>query len=100
MDYARHYSGRKFRHKLKNISGVGQLVDQAGALYGLLRDPETPRWVKATCLGALGYLVLPTDAVADIIPVAGYLDDAGMITAAIASLGSQWREKDGTADAG
>ncbi|WP_421786904.1 YkvA family protein [Hyphobacterium sp.] len=93
MDYSRHYSGRKFRHKLKNISGIGQLVDQAGGLYGLLRDPATPRWVKATCVGALGYLILPTDAVADIIPVAGYLDDAGMITAAIASLGSQWQRR-------
>jgi uncharacterized membrane protein YkvA (DUF1232 family) len=44
-------------------------------------------------VGALGYLILPTDAVADIIPVAGYLDDAGMITAAIASLGSQWQRR-------
>jgi uncharacterized membrane protein YkvA (DUF1232 family) len=93
MDYARHFSTRKFQHKLKNISGVGQIVDQAGALYGLMRDPETPRWVKATCVGALGYLVLPTDAVADFVPVAGYLDDAGMIAAAIASLGSQWQRK-------
>ncbi|WP_421791402.1 YkvA family protein [Hyphobacterium sp.] len=93
MDYSRHYSGRKFQDKLKNISGVGVLVEQAGMLYGLLRDPETPRWVKATCLGALGYLILPTDAVADVIPVAGYLDDAGMITAAIASLGTQWQQK-------
>lgn len=93
MDHARHFSAGKFTSKLKNISGVGQLVDQAGTLYGLLRDPETPHWVKATCLGALGYLVLPTDAVADFVPVAGYLDDAGVIAAAIASLGGQWQQK-------
>lgn len=95
MDHARHFSAGKFTSKLKHISGVGQLVDQASGLYGLLRDPETPRWVKATCLGALGYLVLPTDAVADFIPVAGYVDDAGMIAAAIASLGAQWQQKQG-----
>lgn len=99
MDHARHFSAGKFKSKLKNISGVGQLVDQAGTLYGLLRDPETPRWVKATCVGALGYLVLPTDAVADFVPVAGYLDDAGMIAAAIASLGGQWKAQRATSDA-
>jgi len=98
MDHARHFSTGKFKSKLKNISGIGQLVDQAGMLYGLLRDPETPRWVKATCLGALGYLVLPTDAVADFVPVAGYLDDAGMIAAAIAALGGQWKERQATVE--
>lgn len=93
MDHARHFSAGKFTSKLKHISGVGQLVDQASSLYGLLRDPETPRWVKATCLTALGYLILPTDAVSDFIPVAGYVDDAGMISAAIAAIGSQWQKK-------
>jgi len=98
MDHARHFSAGKFTSKLKHISGVGQLVDQSSALYSLLRDPVTPRWVKATCLGALGYLVLPTDAVADFVPVAGYLDDAGMISAAIAALGSQWQKQQAPAE--
>ena len=98
MDHARHFSAGKFTSKLKHISGVGQLVDQSSALYSLLRDPVTPRWVKATCLGALGYLVLPTDAVADFVPVAGYLDDAGMISAAIAALGSQWKQQQAPAE--
>ncbi len=42
------------------------------------------------CLSALGYLILPTDAVADIIPVAGLVDDAALITAAITAIGSRW----------
>lgn len=89
-DHARHYSDEAFAAKMGRISGVSDLLDSSKRLYRILKSPDTPRWVKAMCLTALGYLILPTDAVADIIPVAGFIDDATMITAAITAIGSRW----------
>ncbi len=37
-------------------------------------------------VGALGYLILPTDLIPDIIPGAGYGDDWGAIVAALATV--------------
>ena len=85
-DHARHYSDEAFAAKMGRISGVSDLVNSSRRLYRILKSPDTPRWVKAMCLTALGYLVLPTD----IIPVAGLVDDATMITAAITAIGSRW----------
>ena len=43
--------------------------------------------MKATILGALGYLISPIDAIPDFIPVAGFSDDLGVLAAAIAAIG-------------
>ena len=45
-------------------------------------------WAIAAIIGAIIYVVSPIDAVPDFIPVAGWLDDAGVVAAAIASLGT------------
>ena len=89
-DHSRHYSDAAFAEKLGKISGVSELFDGSRRLYRILKSPDTPRWIKLMCLSALGYLILPTDAVADIIPVAGLVDDAALITAAITAIGSRW----------
>ena len=47
-----------------------------------------PAWAIATIIGAIIYVVSPIDAVPDIIPVAGWLDDAGVVAAAIGALGT------------
>lgn len=36
---------------------------------------------KMLILGALGYFILPVDAIPDFIPVAGYTDDLAALTA-------------------
>jgi uncharacterized membrane protein YkvA (DUF1232 family) len=55
-------------------------------LYVLLTDGDLPVWCYALIIGALAYLVNPFDAVPDLIPFAGYLDDLSVITAALAAL--------------
>lgn len=35
--------------------------------------------MKATIIGALGYFICPLDVISDVIPVAGYTDDAGVL---------------------
>jgi uncharacterized membrane protein YkvA (DUF1232 family) len=89
-DFARAYSERAFKAKLGALGGVKALFDAARKIHALLRDPATPIWVKGVCVAALGYLILPTDAVTDFIPVLGHGDDLAMLTAAIAAIASRW----------
>lgn len=46
-------------------------------------------WAKGVVAGALGYFILPTDAIPDFIAGLGYTDDAGVIAGAVAALGSK-----------
>ena len=50
----------------------------------LLRDPRVPRSAKVALVVLVPYLALPFDLVPDFIPVAGQLDDAILVAAAIA----------------
>lgn len=59
------------------------------SLYFLIKDPKTAWGVKAIAVGALMYLISPIDAIPDAIPIAGLADDAAIIIAAVASLGSE-----------
>ncbi len=47
-----------------------------------------PAWAIAAIIGAIIYVVSPINAVPDIIPVDGWLDDAGVVAAAIGALGT------------
>ena len=42
--------------------------------------------MRYTLLGALGYFVLPIDALPDIMPFLGFTDDAAVLAAAIAAV--------------
>jgi uncharacterized membrane protein YkvA (DUF1232 family) len=50
----------------------------------LLRDDRVPRRAKVVLGLLVAYLVMPLDVVPDFIPVAGQLDDAILVVAAIA----------------
>lgn len=51
-------------------------------------DPATPRRVRMTLLAALAYFVAPIDLLPDVLPLLGFTDDAGVLMAAIALVGS------------
>jgi uncharacterized membrane protein YkvA (DUF1232 family) len=84
--HSRAYSEGAFKAKLSNIAGLDKLINAAKQVHDLLRDPQTPLWVKGLCIAVLGYLIVPTDAVADFVPVLGYGDDLAALTAAIATI--------------
>jgi len=64
-------------------------VRDARALYGYMLDARVPWYLKSVAVAALAYLVCPLDLIPDAIPVIGYLDDAGVIAAAVAHLSSE-----------
>lgn len=45
--------------------------------------PETPARVKAVFYGALGYFLLPLDAVPDFLPLVGWGDDLTIVAGAL-----------------
>lgn len=83
-DYSEHYDESTFWEKAAKVifkAGKGT-IEKALTLYYCLQDRDTPSWAKATIIGALGYFIFPVDAIPDVIPVVGFVDDAAVIGAA------------------
>jgi uncharacterized membrane protein YkvA (DUF1232 family) len=47
-----------------------------------VRDPAVAAWRKLLGVAAVAYLISPVDFIPDVIPLLGWLDDAGVMTAA------------------
>jgi len=62
-------------------------------LFYAFKNSDTPVWAKTVIIGALGYLILPTDAVPDFIPVTGYSDDAATLATAILTIAGHIKEE-------
>ncbi|MDR1406420.1 MAG: DUF1232 domain-containing protein [Tannerella sp.] len=80
-DYEEYYDEDSFGRKLKAVAGkLGETVLRPVlTLYYILRDGHVTMRDKAYILGALGYFILPADAIPDFIAVIGYTDDIAVI---------------------
>jgi len=78
--------GTDFMARLKRVAKRIPFAEDLLAAWFCARDPATPRRVRMTLLAALGYFVLPMDALPDIMPLLGFTDDAAVIAAAIAAV--------------
>lgn len=70
-----------------------ELVQSALALWYCLMDERTSLPDRGVIAAALVYLISPIDAIPDFTPVIGYTDDASVIAAALAVLGSAVTEE-------
>ena len=73
---------RSFAAKLREVAVKVPFAVQAAAMYYAMIDPKTPLRVKATAAAALLYFIAPLDAITDLLPFAGYTDDAAVLYAA------------------
>jgi len=80
--------GAEFLSRLKRVARRIPFAEDLLAAWFCARDPATPRRVRMTLLAALGYFVLPLDALPDIMPLLGFTDDAAVIAAALAAVAS------------
>ena len=93
------YSDESFWEKVGKyaLTAGKKVIELALTLYYALMDPETPKTAKATILAALGYFIVPTDAIPDPTPVVGFSDDYGVLLLAAAcvaaSIKPEHREK-------
>ena len=84
--YLQSYSPTRFWAKVGGVAKqAGYEVMEKGLwLYYAAAKPEVPVKARATIYGALGYLILPTDILPDIVPVGGYGDDLTVLLGAVA----------------
>jgi uncharacterized membrane protein YkvA (DUF1232 family) len=89
-DYKNYYSERSFRNKLQQMAKTAgvQVVYAALLLYFLMKDPQVSVKTKITITAALGYFILPTDAIPDLLPVLGFSDDLGVLIFALSQIRS------------
>lgn len=77
----------------KKASNLGSKVEDFKLLLSMFKDGVSGKYSispkhYAIIGGAILYVVSPIDAIPDIIPVVGWLDDIGIVGMAISSLGT------------
>ena len=80
-----------FWPKVRRTAARIPFAKEAVAAWHAARDPETPFRAKAMMLAGLGYFVMPVDAIPDVFMGIGFTDDAAVIAAMIALVGSNIR---------
>lgn len=82
------YSDTGFWDKLKGYAKIAgrEVVEKALLLYYAAQEEKAPAWAKGTIIAALGYFIMPLDAVADLTPAIGYTDDLGVLVLALAAV--------------
>jgi uncharacterized membrane protein YkvA (DUF1232 family) len=92
--YEEAFSEVGFWTKLKKYASTAgkEVVEKALLLFYAFQEEKAPKWAKATIAGALGYFIVPLDAIADITPAVGYADDLGVLALAIAAVATYINE--------
>lgn len=77
-NYEKHYSESSFWDKIKGVAIKAgyELIRNALLLYYAMQSPDMPIKDKAIIMAVLGYFILPTDLIPDMIAVLGFTDDA------------------------
>ena len=81
IPYRRHFSDSAF---WKKFSGASRKIGRTASFYALvlyyvMLSPNVSFQNKCIICGALGYLVLPTDLLPDVVPLLGFTDDIAAI---------------------
>lgn len=93
IEPSRKRTKRKFLPKLLRVAGRIPFADDLAAAYYAAIDPATPKKAKAVLFAALGYFVVPSDMVPDVIAGLGFTDDATVLATALSIVGTQVRER-------
>lgn len=79
--------------KTSTASAGRKTIEIALTLYYAASSESTPAMVKALIWGALAYFVMPLDAIPDLIPLAGFTDDATALASAAAMSAASIRQE-------
>ncbi|ART83429.1 hypothetical protein CBP31_13025 [Oceanisphaera profunda] len=91
QDHQEHYSEGAFWNKAKKLGR--KVLMPALKLYYAAQDSDTPAWAKAIIYSALGYLILPVDAIPDVLLGVGYVDDFGVLLGALGVVAAHIKDK-------
>ena len=83
-EYAAEYDEASFRDKLRTAArnAGSAVVERALALRYVAVSAETPAWARECAHAALGYFIVPLDAIPDAAP-AGFCDDLAVLATAL-----------------
>ncbi len=83
------YVHENFEEKMQSLRGGIRLAKHMLALFRYMTDGAIPWYKKSVVVAALVYFIMPFDAIPDMLPLIGYLDDFGVIAATLAFLGKE-----------
>ncbi len=80
--YASKYDELELKPFLKETAKMlgKHIVLYVMIIYTLISDSKVPVKIKLVFTAAIGYLLLPTDFVADFLPIIGFTDDIAFLT--------------------
>ena len=83
--YQDNYSQNGLQRKIKAVArwAGAKGIYAVLLLYYVLQSPTISKADKSKIYGALGYFILPTDLIADFLPIAGYSDDLAALLIAL-----------------
>lgn len=89
-NYSKHYSETSLWEKLKSVSksAGSKVVYAVLLLFYAMKDKNVSIKTKLTIVAALGYFILPTDAIFDLTPLIGFSDDLGVLLFALSQISS------------
>ena len=87
-------SSATFWRKLRGMVAIAgrKTLFSSLVLFNCLKDRDTPAWARGVIVGALGYLILPTELIPDMLPGAGYGDDWSTIVVALGTVAAYIKE--------
>lgn len=88
--YSKNYTEESLWRKIRQYSkSAGAAVVYAVLLlYYVMSDKQVSVKTKMLITAALGYFILPTDAIFDLAPLIGYTDDLGVLLFALSQVSS------------
>ena len=87
-EYSKYYSEKSLWEKIKKFSksaGV-KVIYAVLLLYYAMKDNSVSIKTKLLIAAALGYFILPADAIFDLTPLIGYSDDLGVLLFALTQI--------------
>lgn len=89
-EYSKYYSEKSLWKKIKRFSkdAGAKVIYAVLLLYYAMLDESVSVKSKVLIVAALGYFILPTDAIFDLTPIIGYSDDLGVLMFAINQISS------------
>jgi uncharacterized membrane protein YkvA (DUF1232 family) len=88
--YSKYYSEESLWEKIKKFSKAAgaKVVYAVLLLYYAMINGKVSLKTKVFIAAALGYFILPTDAIFDLTPIIGYSDDLGVLLFALKQISS------------
>jgi len=88
--YSKYFSEESLWNKIKKFSKTAgtTVVYAALLLFYVMKSKNVSVKTKISIAAALGYFILPTDAIFDLAPLVGYTDDLGVLIFALSQVSS------------